>query len=101
MKRRSKRPPEFKTREEEAVFWERHDSADFDLEEVAEPIDLSPRLKAKIMHRWQKMRTVEWLPLPESQARRLKALARRKKVAWELLAYQWLEERLQFETTRS
>lgn len=97
MKRARKQPPTFKSAEEEAKFWEQHDTTEFELEEVSEQIVLSPRLKAKVLKRLQKSRTVEWLPLPETQTRRLKILARRKKIPWELLVYQWLEERLRSE----
>ena len=97
MKRTRKQPPTFESSEEEAEFWEQHDTTEFELGEVREPIVLSPRLKAKILRRWRKLKAVEWLPLPETQARRLKVLARRKKIPWELLVYQWLEERLRSE----
>ncbi len=97
MRQQRKFPKAFKSPEEEARFWEQHDSAEYDLEEVSEPVILSPQLKAKIVRRWQKKRNIEWLPLPEIQVRRLKVLARRKGIPWELLVYQWLEERLQSE----
>lgn len=90
-KRHKKQPPSFKSAEEEARFWEEHDSAEFEIEEVAEPVILSPSLRDRILKRWERMRATEWLPLPKSQARRLKILARRKKISWELLVYQWLE----------
>lgn len=97
MKQQRKQAKDFKSPEEEAKFWEQYDSAEFELEEVRETVALSPRLKAKIIQRWQKRRSIEWLPLPENQARRLKALARRRGIPWELLVYQWLEERLRSE----
>jgi hypothetical protein len=100
MRRLKKQPPSFKSAEEEARFWESHDSAEFELEEVDEPVILSPLLQDRILKRWEKMRATEWLPLPKSQARRLKMLARRKKISWELMVYQWLEEKLRSESAR-
>jgi hypothetical protein len=48
-KRKTLKPvPNFKSLEEEAHFWDRHDTTEYDLEDLDETIEVAGSLKARI-----------------------------------------------------
>ena len=46
--------PQFKTLQEEADFWDTHDSMEYELEDTEEMVELSNNQKSQIRERWEK-----------------------------------------------
>lgn len=99
---RQKARPRFKSQEEEADFWMRRDTADFwdALEEVEEPLEVAPALKAEIRARHERAKLIS-LRLYPSQIRRAKAVAGRKRMPYQLLLRQLIDQGLSLVADRT
>ena len=55
--------PHFKTLQEEADFWDTHDSMEYELEDTDEMVELADDQKAQIGARWEKRKraTIQFL----------------------------------------
>ncbi len=83
--------PKFDTEEQEAEFWDTHDSTDFleDTEEVViEYVDARPK-------------TLISLRLPSNTIEGLKALATRRGIGYQTMIRMWVMERLEEESRRA
>ncbi len=91
--------PMFRTAEEEAAFWETHDTTDYALEEVTEPLTLSPTLRAQIVARW-KQRKACTFHLTPTQAQKVHQVAQQKGVDAQRLVRQWVQQALRKELSK-
>lgn len=91
--------PDFKNLEEEAHFWDTHDTTEYDLEDLNETIELAGPLKARIEKKHAE-RLAALLKLEPKQLRTTQRLARRKGVASETLIKTWIAEGLRREAAR-
>ena len=83
--------PKFETEEQEAEFWDTHDSTDYleDTEEVEIAyVDARPK-------------TLISLRLPSSTIEGLKALAVRRGIGYQTMIRMWVMERLEEETRKA
>ncbi len=86
--------PVFRTAEEEAAFWETHDTTDYALEEVTEPLALSPALSAQIVARWKQRKNCTFRLTP-TQAQMVRQIAQKKGVDPQRLVRQWVQQGIQ------
>lgn len=91
--------PDFKNLEEEANFWDTHDTTEYDLEDLRETIEIAGPLKARIEKR-RAERLAAFLKLEPKQLRTTQRIARRKGVASETLIKTWIDEGLRREAAR-
>lgn len=93
VKRTGKKPlPQFRSREEEAVFWDTHSVADFAdaLEPVDEPLEVDGRSPKRLLS----------VRLGESDLRELRKMAARYGLGVGTLARVWILARLRGEKAR-
>lgn len=78
--------PKFKSQEEEADFWMEHDTSEFwnAFEDIKDPLELSPGLKASIRERHEKTKAIS-IRLYPSQLRMAKAVAGKKHIPYQAL----------------
>jgi len=91
--------PNYKSLEEEAHFWDTHDTTEYDLEDLDETIEVAGPLKARIEKR-RAERLAALLKLEPKQLRAAKKIAQRKGTTSEALLKTWIDEGLQRETMR-
>ncbi len=105
-KYRNRRPPSkkalkpvpvFKSLEEEARFWDTHDTTEYDLEDSAEPLEVGGALLARVEKR-RAERLAALLRLEPKRLRATQRLARRKGVTSEVLIKVWIDEGLRRES---
>ena len=91
-----KKIPEFKTEEEEARFWDEHDSTEF-IEDF-EPVDiaLSPELEEEILNKRELKKPVT-LRLAPNQIDAVKKIAGKKGLPYQTLIRMWITERIKTE----
>ena len=89
--------PNFKTREEEAKFWDTHSMIDYldELEPADNVFTLAPALANKIKER-AKTRAIS-LRLPQWEIDGAKRVAKSKGVGYQILINAWIAEALQRE----
>ncbi|MFZ5646085.1 MAG: CopG family antitoxin [Bacillota bacterium] len=92
----AKKIPEFKTEEEEARFWDEHDSTDF-IEEF-EPVDIkvAPELEIEILKKRELKKPIT-LRLEPKQINDVKKIAIRKGLPYQTLIRMWITERIETE----
>lgn len=92
----AKKIPEFKSEEEEARFWEEHDSTEFveDLEPV--DIEVSPELEKEILNKRELKKPIT-LRLEPYQIDAVKKIAIRKGLPYQTLIRMWITERIKAE----
>lgn len=92
----AKKIPEFKSEEEEARFWDEHDSTEF-IEEF-EPVDISvsPELEEEILNKRELKKPVT-LRLEPKQIDAVKRIAGRKGLPYQTLIRMWITERIKRE----
>ncbi len=96
-KRKALKPvPNFKSLEEEAHFWDTHDTTEYDLEDLDETIEVAGSLKARIEKR-RAGRLAALLKLEPKHLRATQRIARRKGTTSEALLKTWIDEGLQRE----
>ena len=80
---------EFKTLQEEADFWDTHDSMEYELEDTDEMIELSDDQKLQIRARWanRKSATVQLSP---EQLDAVEQIAKRRQVDYRELIHEWV-----------
>jgi len=91
--------PVFKSLEEEARFWDTHDTTEYDLEDSAEPLEVGGALLARVEKR-RAERLAALLKLEPKRLRATQRLARRKGVTSEVLIKAWIDEGLRREAVR-
>lgn len=91
--------PNFKSLEEEAHFWDTHDSTEYDLEDLDETIEVGGPLKARVEKR-RAERLATLLKLEPKHLRTTQRLARRKGTTSEALLKAWINEGLQREAAQ-
>ncbi|OGR84127.1 MAG: hypothetical protein A2901_08900 [Elusimicrobia bacterium RIFCSPLOWO2_01_FULL_54_10] len=90
----NKKLPRFKSREEEAKFWETHSSSDYleGLEDVTHLFTVAPELVHKIQQGAKKklisLRLASW------EIDRAKAIAKRRHMPYQVLLRSWIDEGL-------
>jgi len=95
-----KKIPHFKNSEEAAEFWDTHSIQDYihDLEPVDELFVLSPALAHRIRERAKKrlisIRLAEW------EIERSKQIAKTRKIPYQTLLRQWIDEGLRAAFTK-
>lgn len=92
----AKKVPDFNTEEEEARFWDEHDSTEFidDFEPVE--IELSPELEDEILSKRELKKPVT-LRLEPSQIDAVKKIAAKKGLPYQTLIRLWITERIKKE----
>ena len=96
-KRGSRLPvPPFKNLEEEARFWETHDTTAYELEDLDETIEVSKSFKARLETR-RAERLAQLLGLAPDQWQKTREVARRKRMPSQALMKRWIDEGLQRE----
>ncbi len=92
----TKKVPEFRNEEEEARFWDEHDSMEF-IEDF-EPVDikLSPKLEYEILRKRELKKPVT-LRLEPSQIDAVKKIAIQKGLPYQTLIRLWITERIRNE----
>lgn len=92
----TKKVPEFRTEEEEARFWDEHDSTEFieDLEQVE--IELAPELEEEILSKRELKKPIT-LRLEPSQIDAVKKIAVKKGLPYQTLIRLWISERIRKE----
>lgn len=90
--------PHFKTREEEAKFWDTHSMEDYlyELEPADEVFILAPSLAEKIRER-AKTRAIS-LRLPQWEIDEAKKAAQKKGVGYQVLISTWIAEAIRRES---
>lgn len=93
----AKKIPEFKTEEEEARFWDEHDSTEF-IEDF-EPVDIevAPELEEEIFNKRELKKPVT-LRLEPNQIDAVKKIAVMKGLPYQTLIRMWITERIKSET---
>lgn len=86
--------PDFKSLEEEANFWDTHDTTEYAWEDLDEPLEVGGPLKA-IVEKRRAERLAALLRLEPKRLRATQRLARRKGVTSEALIKAWIDEGLQ------
>ncbi|HIE27743.1 TPA: hypothetical protein EYP66_10690 [Candidatus Poribacteria bacterium] len=81
--------PRFKTLQEEADFWDTHDSMEYELEDTNEMVELSDDQKSQIRARWEKRKRATIL-LSHEQLNAVEQIARRKQVDYRALIHEWI-----------
>jgi predicted DNA binding CopG/RHH family protein len=92
----TKKVPEFRTEEEEARFWDEHDTTEFidDFEPVE--IELSPELRDEIISKRELKKSVT-LRLEPSQIKAVKKIAAKKGLPYQTLIRLWIAEKIRNE----
>ncbi|MCL6479390.1 MAG: BrnA antitoxin family protein [Peptococcaceae bacterium] len=92
----TKKIPEFKNEEEEASFWDEHDSTEF--VDDFEPIDIkvSPELEEEILNRRELKKPIT-LRLAPTQIDAVKRIAVKKGLPYQTLIRMWITERIETE----
>jgi predicted DNA binding CopG/RHH family protein len=92
----TKKVPEFRTEEEEARFWDEHDSTEFveDFEPVE--IELSTELEDEILSKRELKKQIT-LRLEPSQIDAVKKIAVKKGLPYQTLIRLWITERIRTE----
>jgi predicted DNA binding CopG/RHH family protein len=80
---------QFKTLQEEADFWDTHDSMEYELEDTDEMVELSDEQKAKIRARWEKRKRAT-IRLSTEQLDAVEKIANQKQVDYRELIQEWL-----------
>ena len=99
LKKGPKKLPNFKTREEEARFFDTHDMGPYldQMEDVTDKIELHPDLIRRIRERFRKhlmaIRLEQW------QILRAKEIAKRKGVPYQRLMREWISEGIRRENS--
>ena len=90
-----KKPPHFKSKEEEAAFWMSHDTAAFwdSFETIKEPLDVSRELTAQVKSRHEKTKPIS-IRLYTTQLRVAKAIAGKKHIPYQVLLRTLIEKGL-------
>lgn len=88
--------PAFKSLEEEAHFWDTHDTTEYDLEDLNETIEVSQSFKASLEKR-KAERLAELLGLAPEQRQKSLKIARSKRTTFQTLMKRWIDEGLQRE----
>ena len=85
--------PKFKNEQEEAKFWETHDTVDFwdDTEEANEKLELSAELAKTIKNRKARKRPLT-LRLEQRQIDIARAIAYKKGIGYQTLMRMWITE---------
>lgn len=86
--------PDFESLEEEANFWDTHDTTEYAWEDLDEPLEVGGPLKASVEKR-RAERLAALLRLEPKRLRATQRLARRKGVTPEALIKAWIDEGLQ------
>ena len=81
--------PQFKTLQEEADFWDTHDSMEYELEYTDEMVELSDEQKAQIRERWEKRKRAT-IQLNPEQLNAVEIIAKRKQVDYRELIHEWV-----------
>jgi len=81
--------PHFKTLQEEADFWDTHDSMEHELEDTDEIVELSDDQKAKIRARWERRKRAT-IQLSPEQLHAVERIANRKQVDYRELIHEWV-----------
>jgi hypothetical protein len=96
-KRKTLKPvPTFKSLEEEANFWDTHDTTEYALEDLEESIEVAGHLKARVEKR-RAERLATLLKLEPKQLRAAQKIAQRKGIPSEVLIKMWIDEGLRRE----
>jgi len=99
-KRKALKPvPSFKNLEEEANFWDTHDTTEYALEDLDETIEVAGPLKASVEKR-RAERLAALLKLEPKHLRATQRIARRKGTTSEALLKTWIDEGLQREAVQ-
>ena len=99
-KSRLKPVPTFASLEEEAHFWDTHDTTEYDLIDLDETIEVSGRLKARLEKR-RKERLTVLLGLEPKQIRATLRIAQQKGMTSDALIRDWVREGLRRESIRT
>lgn len=94
--------PRFASEDEEANFWNTHDTTEFwdDTEEVPpEKIEIAPEFRTRVLERAKEKELIS-LRLEKRQIRLAKEIALRKSIPYQTLIRSWIEEGIQREWSR-
>lgn len=83
--------PSFKTLDEEARFWDAHESTEYELEDTDETIKLPEAQKSEIIARWKQYKNIT-IRLNRQQIEAIEKLARQKKIHYRSLIRGWIEQ---------
>lgn len=98
-KRKALKPiPDFKSFEEEANFWDTHDTTEYAWEDLDETIEVGGPLRASVEKR-RLERRVALLKVEPKQLRPAQRIARRKGITSEALIKIWIDDGLRREST--
>jgi len=89
----AKKIPEFKSEEEEALFWDEHDTTEFIEEFEPAEVEIAPELKDKILSKRELKKAVT-LRLEPSQIEAIKKIAAKKGLPYQTLIRMWLTEKI-------
>jgi len=92
----AKKIPDFKTEEEEARFWDEHDSTKFIEEFEPVEVEVSPELEEKIISRRELKKPIT-LRLEPKQIDMVKKIAVMKGLPYQTLIRMWIKERIKAE----
>ena len=92
----SKKIPEFRSEEEEARFWDEHDSTEFIKEFDPIEIEVAPVLEEEILNKRVLKKPVT-LRLEPSQIDAVKKIAVKKGLPYQTLIRMWIVERIRTE----
>jgi len=81
--------PKFRTLQEEADFWDAHDSMEYELEDTDEMVELSDYQKSQIRARWEERKHVT-IQLSSEQLYAIEQIAKRKHVDYRKLIHEWV-----------
>lgn len=99
-KRKALKPiPDFKSLEEEANFWDTHNTTEYAWKDLDEPFEAGGPLKAGVEKR-RAERLAALLKLEPKHWRATQRIARRKGTTSEALLKTWIDEGLQREAAR-
>lgn len=85
--------PRFKTLQEEADFWDTHDSMKYELEDTDEMVELSDYQKVQIRTRWEK-RKCAMIQLNPEQLDAVEKIAWQKQVDYRELIREWINQHI-------
>ncbi|MBM3242335.1 hypothetical protein FJZ31_39210 [Candidatus Poribacteria bacterium] len=100
LKKELKPIPQFKTLQEEANFWDTHDSMEYELEDIDEMLELSDYQKEQIRERWKKRKRAT-IRLSLEQLNAIEQIARRKQVDYRVLVREWINQQISYELESS
>jgi len=80
---------QFKNLQEEADFWDTHDSMEYELEDTDEMVELSDDQKVQIRKRWEKRKRA-MIRLSTEQLDAVEKIAERKQVDYRELIHEWI-----------